>query len=131
MKVLILCNTLFKCHYALTRIYECAQVSLMTRIVPSPDWFIGVDGFDLCNDGKWIDTVTLEASQIITFVDHYAPMFQLCTRERADQPQCIILAAALLFESIIIAAACVCKLDIYKPVIFTLHAKWIQAPDIF
>lgn len=44
----------------------------MTRIVPSPDWFIGVDGFDLCNDGKWIDTVTLEASQIITFVDHYA-----------------------------------------------------------
>lgn len=77
---------------------ECAQVSLMTRIVPSPDWFIGVDGFDLCNDGKWIDTVTLEASQIITFVDHYAPMFQLCTRERADQPQCIILASMPIWK---------------------------------
>lgn len=86
---------------AFVRIYEtcvCAQVSLMTRIVPSPDWFIGVDGFDLCNDGKWIDTVTLEASQIITVVDHYARMFQLCTREQADQPQCIILARELIWK---------------------------------
>ncbi|XP_065369157.1 spondin-1 [Calliphora vicina] len=35
-------------------------VSLMTRIVPSPDWFIGVDSFQLCVGGSWIDTVTVE-----------------------------------------------------------------------
>lgn len=36
------------------------QVSLMSRIVPSPDWFVGIDSFDLCVDGGWIDTITIE-----------------------------------------------------------------------
>ncbi|XP_059485036.1 spondin-2 [Neocloeon triangulifer] len=47
-----------------------SKVSLMTRIVPSPDWFIGVDSFDLCNDGKWIDTLTLELDPIDAGTDN-------------------------------------------------------------
>ncbi|XP_065331986.1 spondin-2 [Cloeon dipterum] len=47
-----------------------SKVSLMTRIVPSPDWFIGVDSFDLCTDGKWIDTVTLELDPIDAGTDN-------------------------------------------------------------
>lgn len=37
-----------------------SKVSLVSRIVPSPDWFIGIDSFDLCVLGKWVDVVTLE-----------------------------------------------------------------------
>lgn len=29
-------------------------------MVPSPDWFIGIDSFDLCVDGKWLDGITIE-----------------------------------------------------------------------
>ncbi|XP_054708830.1 spondin-2-like [Uloborus diversus] len=36
-----------------------SKVSMICRIVPSPDWFIGVDSFDLCRDGRWMDAVTL------------------------------------------------------------------------
>ncbi|KAK0159297.1 hypothetical protein PV328_010189 [Microctonus aethiopoides] len=35
-------------------------VSVMARINPSPDWFIGVDSFQLCVEGNWVDTVTVE-----------------------------------------------------------------------
>lgn len=38
------------------------QVSLMTRIIPSPDWFIGIDSFDLCINGNWLDSITIEVS---------------------------------------------------------------------
>ena len=31
-----------------------SKVSLITMIAPSPDWFVGVDSYDLCGaDGKW------------------------------------------------------------------------------
>ncbi|XP_063979806.1 uncharacterized protein LOC135163864 isoform X2 [Diachasmimorpha longicaudata] len=35
-------------------------VSIISRLNPSPDWFIGLDSFQLCIDGDWIDTVTVE-----------------------------------------------------------------------
>ncbi|KAG8040238.1 hypothetical protein G9C98_000808 [Cotesia typhae] len=35
-------------------------VSMMARINPSPDWFVGVDSFQLCVEGNWVDTVTVE-----------------------------------------------------------------------
>ncbi|XP_011298233.1 uncharacterized protein [Fopius arisanus] len=35
-------------------------VSAVARIIPSPDWFVGVDSFQLCIDGDWIDSVTVE-----------------------------------------------------------------------
>lgn len=37
-------------------------VSVMARINPSPDWFIGVDSFQLCVEGNWVDTVTVEVN---------------------------------------------------------------------
>lgn len=39
-------------------------VSVMARINPSPDWFVGVDAFQLCVEGNWVDTVTVEVSNI-------------------------------------------------------------------
>ena len=34
--------------------------TMVTMIAPSPDWFVGVDGYELIQDGRWIDTVTIE-----------------------------------------------------------------------
>ncbi|KAG8175410.1 hypothetical protein JTE90_012203 [Oedothorax gibbosus] len=37
-----------------------SKVSAISRITPSPDWFVGVDSFDLCIGNKWLDTVSLD-----------------------------------------------------------------------
>ncbi|XP_014831895.1 PREDICTED: spondin-2 [Poecilia mexicana] len=37
-----------------------SYLSFMVRLVPSPDWFVGVDGVDLCDGDRWKDKVTLE-----------------------------------------------------------------------
>ncbi|XP_039955750.1 spondin-1 [Bactrocera tryoni] len=47
-----------------------SMVSLMTRIVPSPDWFIGVNSFQLCVGGSWIDTVTVEMDPLDAGTDN-------------------------------------------------------------
>lgn len=36
------------------------QLSFIVRIVPSPDWFVGVDSVDLCDGDHWKDNVSLE-----------------------------------------------------------------------
>ncbi|CAH1726796.1 spondin-2 isoform X1 [Aphis gossypii] len=41
-----------------------SRVSLMSRMIPSPDWFIGIDSFDLCVNGNWLDSITIEADPI-------------------------------------------------------------------
>lgn len=35
-------------------------VSFVVRIVPSPDWFVGVDSLDLCEGGHWKEQVALD-----------------------------------------------------------------------
>ncbi|XP_023556139.1 spondin-2 [Octodon degus] len=35
-------------------------VSFVVRIVPSPDWFVGVDSLDLCEGGRWKEQVALD-----------------------------------------------------------------------
>ena len=30
-----------------------SKVSIITMLAPSPDWFIGIDSVDLCNNGTW------------------------------------------------------------------------------
>jgi hypothetical protein len=45
-----------------------AQVSLITKIVPSPDWFIGLDSLDLCREGEFIDQISLEVSVFFLFI---------------------------------------------------------------
>ena len=37
------------------------QVSMMSKLVPSPDWFVGVDSIDLCSNGRFLDSVTVES----------------------------------------------------------------------
>lgn len=32
----------------------------MVRIVPSPDWFVGIDSLDLCEGGRWKEQVVLD-----------------------------------------------------------------------
>jgi len=39
-------------------------LSLTTMVAPSPDWFLGVANFDLCDGGDWIDDVTLDLTQV-------------------------------------------------------------------
>ncbi len=33
---------------------------MMSKLVPSPDWFVGLDSLDLCENGRFIDTLTVE-----------------------------------------------------------------------
>ncbi|XP_038214072.1 spondin-1-like isoform X1 [Zerene cesonia] len=37
-----------------------SMVSLICRLIPSPDWFVGVDSLDLCVDNSWLDQITLD-----------------------------------------------------------------------
>ncbi|KAJ3587689.1 hypothetical protein NHX12_011286 [Muraenolepis orangiensis] len=37
-----------------------SYLSLMVRIVPSPDWFVGVDSLDLCEGDQWRENVSME-----------------------------------------------------------------------
>ena len=40
---------------------QYSVVSLISMIAPSPDWFVGVDSYDLCGgDGKWKDKRELD-----------------------------------------------------------------------
>lgn len=36
------------------------QLSLMVKVVPSPDWFVGVDSINLCQGGRWEEEVTFD-----------------------------------------------------------------------
>ncbi|XP_036379779.1 spondin-2-like [Megalops cyprinoides] len=36
------------------------QLSLMVKLIPSPDWFVGVDGLNLCEGDQWQQEVTLD-----------------------------------------------------------------------
>ena len=42
----------------------------MSKLVPSPDWFVGLDGLNLCENGKFVDSVTVEVQ--IDFYMHDA-----------------------------------------------------------
>ncbi|XP_012519113.1 PREDICTED: spondin-2 [Propithecus coquereli] len=35
-------------------------VSFVVRIVPSPDWFVGIDSLDLCEGGRWKEQVAMD-----------------------------------------------------------------------
>lgn len=35
-------------------------MSFVVRIVPSPDWFVGVDSLDLCEGGRWKEQASLD-----------------------------------------------------------------------
>ena len=37
-----------------------SMVSLISMIAPSPDWFVGVDSYDLCGMNGWKENVTMD-----------------------------------------------------------------------
>ena len=37
-----------------------SMVSLITMIAPSPDWFVGVDSYDLCGMDGWKEKMTMD-----------------------------------------------------------------------
>ncbi|XP_057653366.1 spondin-1-like [Diorhabda carinulata] len=46
------------------------QVSIATKIIPSPDWFVGVSNFELCqSDCTWIESYTLNLYPIDAGID--------------------------------------------------------------
>lgn len=36
------------------------KVSMIAKIVPSPDWFVGVDSLDLCKGEKWLEELSVD-----------------------------------------------------------------------
>jgi len=40
------------------------RVSVMAKMVPSPDWFVGLDSLNLCENGHFVETVTIEVHNI-------------------------------------------------------------------
>jgi len=39
---------------------DCPVVSVVSMIAPSPDWFVGVSGLSLYEDGKWLEQKVVE-----------------------------------------------------------------------
>lgn len=39
---------------------DCPVVSVVTMIAPSPDWFVGIRGLSLFEDGRWVDQKVVE-----------------------------------------------------------------------
>lgn len=47
-----------------------SRASLIAKIVPSPDWFVGVDSFELCEDGNWVDNVKIQVDPLDAGTDN-------------------------------------------------------------
>lgn len=39
---------------------DFSLVTLSTMVAPSPDWFVGVSGLDLCGANGWVDSVSID-----------------------------------------------------------------------
>jgi hypothetical protein len=35
---------------------------MMSKLVPSPDWFVGVDSLNLCENGHFVETIKIEVN---------------------------------------------------------------------
>uniref|UniRef100_A0A8B9K577 Spondin 2a, extracellular matrix protein n=1 Tax=Astyanax mexicanus TaxID=7994 RepID=A0A8B9K577_ASTMX len=40
--------------------FSIPQLSLLVKVIPSPDWFVGVDSLNLCEGGQWKQEVTFD-----------------------------------------------------------------------
>ena len=41
----------------------------MSKLVPSPDWFVGLDSLDLCKNGRFVDSVKIEVGNLFAYSD--------------------------------------------------------------
>jgi hypothetical protein len=39
---------------------DCPLVTVVSMIAPSPDWFVGVTGLPLYEDGRWVEELVVE-----------------------------------------------------------------------
>jgi len=46
------------------------RVSVMAKLVPSPDWFVGLDSLNLCENGHFVETIKIEAGPIDAGTDN-------------------------------------------------------------
>ncbi len=37
-------------------------MSFVSKLIPSPDWFIGIDGLELCRAGRFLDEIQEEVT---------------------------------------------------------------------
>lgn len=49
------------------------RVSVMSKLVPSPDWFVGLDSLNLCENGHFVESITVEVNYFIYIL---SPFFQ-------------------------------------------------------
>ena len=64
---------------------ECGfpRLSLVTRIIPSPDWFVGLDSLDLCRNGGFIPFLqVLNVIRSVCVMLVYQNIQKGCLRER-------------------------------------------------
>lgn len=71
-------------------------VSLVSRIIPSPDWFIGIDSFNLCVNGNWLDSITIEADPMDAGTDNG---FTFTAPNWPTQPQGVIFRMSSKYPS--------------------------------
>ena len=56
--------------YNTSSLINTIQLSCLTALVPSPDWFIGLDSLDLCREGEWVDHARLDVSPMDAGTDN-------------------------------------------------------------
>lgn len=64
-------------------------LSLMVKMIPSPDWFVGVDSLNLCEGNQWKEEVTLDLQPFDAGTDSgftfSSPNFPSCPQENITQ----------------------------------------------
>lgn len=50
-----------KLEFSFTATPEHSVFSIVSMIAPSPDWFVGLSGTELCQNGEWVDSFSRDA----------------------------------------------------------------------
>jgi hypothetical protein len=77
-------------------VFPFMQVSVVLRIVPSPDWFVGLDSLQLCKNGFWIDALSVQVRRT-----RRSCLFHMlrCSRNNKLIPWCIQLTTHFWIKS--------------------------------
>ena len=59
----------------------------MSKIVPSPDWFVGLDSLNLCENGHFVDSVTVEVNLKFNEIEYIIFNFFLFPRPIRLMPE--------------------------------------------
>ncbi|XP_028348255.1 spondin-2 isoform X2 [Physeter macrocephalus] len=80
-------------------------VSFVVRIVPSPDWFVGVESMDLCDGGRWREQVAVDLHPYDAGTDSgftfSSPKFATVPQDTVTEPprELLLLPAAEVLAS--------------------------------